>query len=321
MKQMMPLLMALVGMISANVKATEQDLRLTDVPRTMADLRGSRAERMMEMAKSRNMPIEMYGKVIDQYGMPVEGAKVHMVIAGGGEMAPGTGLIYVITDAVGRFVVKGRGNQIQILRVEHPNVAAYLTLDPSDEKRIVGRLLRAGDPYHHGEEHSWMSYLQPQAPLILDVWRVNTFEDVKFGSGGFYPVPNGKPSELRGIVVSCKRDAKEQGKHWRQQQGSWSITFRPINGGIQETNDVYTNEAPQSGYQSELTIAMQRGQPGYKPNIYPGRRFYYTAYDGKWHGSFEATFDPFMYEKECRVNVDYKYNTSGSRSLAVKTGD
>lgn len=318
MEKLMLFMISVLGVNTVNAQIENGLVNLADASMKTAGFGNSRAERMQEMARARNLPIKMYGKVIDQHGNPVEGAKVHMVIAGGGDMAPGTGLTYFITDTEGRFMVNGRGEQIQIIRVEHPELTAYLTLDPSDGKRIVGRFLRAGDPYRYGKEHSWMSYDRPQTPLILNVWRAESFEKVEFGSGGFYPAPNGQPSELRGIVVSCKRDPKEHGKHWRQQQGSWAITFRPINGGIQETRDVYTNEAPISGYQDELTVAMRRGQSGYSPWVSPGRRFYYTAYDGKWYGSFEVTFDPFMYDKQCRVTGDYKYNTNGSRNLAVR---
>ncbi len=310
---------ALVAMGPPVAKTDEGSETQADNQRQMTEPRVSRAWRMLELARSRNMPITMYGRVIDQHGKPVEGAKVHMIIAGGGEMAPGTGRTWFVTDADGRFLIKGKGDQIQIARVEHPNVTAYLTLHPSDGKRDEGKLLTAVS--HFGEAHSWRTYDRPERPFVLNVWRSERFEQVEFGSGGFYPIPNGEPSELRGLVVSCKRDPKEQGKHWRQQQGSWAITFRPIDGGIQETTDVYLNEAPLAGYEPELTIFMQRGQQGYSPRIYPGRRFYYTAHGGKWHGSFEATLDPFMYDDECRVNADYKYNSNGSRNLAVRPRD
>jgi hypothetical protein len=157
-------------------------------------------------------------------------------------------------------------------------------------------------------------------PYVIQAWRVEKFEKVKRLGGGYSPQPNGKDFRFKGMVTHCSREQKVPNLHWRKQEGSWSITFRPIDGGIQQTNDFYLNEAPEDGYQSELTVSMQRGSPDYQVYIRkPIRYYYYHTKNGKrYYGSFEATYDPYMFNDECRVNIEGKYNQNGSRNLAVR---
>jgi hypothetical protein len=153
---------------------------------------------------------------------------------------------------------------------------------------------------------------------------VEKFEKVIVKSGAFHPLPDGMPSKRStrlGIVTTCVREPKEPDLHWRYQKGSWSITFRPIEGGIQGTDDFYLNEAPESGYQSELTVSMERGSPDYKVATYKPKHYYYYYKDkGKLiYGSLEVTFEPYLYADECHVTIKKdKINPSGSRNLATR---
>lgn len=294
-------------------KAGDSD-KLEEAEQSLIETIGGRAGKMVNMARSRNLPIEMHGKVIDQYGQPVAGAEVNLMVAGGGSFAPGSGPVAVTTDAMGMFRVQAKGQEVAIGSVKHPQLSAVKFSVGQDVAGIehldaVGRF---------GEKYSWRSYTTPDKPFVINVWRVERFEKLEHGSGGFLPVPNGENDEQAGIIVSCTREEKAPNTHWRHQKGSWSITFSPIDGGIQETDNLYLNEAPESGYQPELTVAMKRGDPDYKVSIQPARRYYYTAHNGKWYGSFSATFDPYMIDDKCLVKIAFKYNSNGSRNLAVK---
>lgn len=296
-------------------KETGDKKKIQEAEQSLSETIGGRAGKMLRMAQDRNLPIDMYGKVIDQHGRPVDGAEVYMVVAGGGTFAPGSGPVKVWTDAAGIFRLQAKGQQMEILHVKHPNLAKTIFND-AGVRSAHGFLDAVG---RFGEEYSWRSYATPDNPFVIHVWRVEEFGSAKKHDGiGFFPIPNGNPYEYAEIEVTCKRDQRAPNTHWREQKGSWSITFRPINGGIQETNDLYLNEAPESGYQPELTVAMQRGDPDYKVNIQPARHYYYTANNGELYGAFSATFEPYMYDEECRVNADIKYNQTGSRNLAIK---
>lgn len=277
---------------------------------------GGRAGRMLEMAMGRNAPITMYGKVVDQYGQPVAGARVSMVIAGGGTYAPGTGLTAYTTDSDGMFHIEAKGQEISISDVDHPQVAQLMYETRGGYRRTGAQRLKAISS--HGEEFSWQSYSSPEKPYLVHVWRVSEFEDVKKGGTAFIPEPNGEPDKRAGIVVTCRREPMEKNKHWREQKGGWSVTFEPIEGGIQQTDDLYLNEAPSDGYKRKITVSMKRTDPDYRVRIVPARRYYYTAHNGEWYGSFSASFEPYMLKDKCLVNADIKYNPNGSRNLAMK---
>jgi hypothetical protein len=299
-------------------QASGETHKVAAAVKDFAEELGGRAGKMLRMASDRNLPVKMYGRVVDQHGQPVAGAKVQMVISGGGAFAPGTGRTFFMTDTDGRFEVTGKGQGLSILNVEHPQLSAVYFKHPRSGRKDRGADLEAVS--RHGEIASWRTYNTPEKPYVIPVWRVEKFENVKSDTGGYSPKPNGEPSERRGIVAWCEREPKESGLHWRYQKGSWSITFRPIEGGIQETNDFYLNEAPLEGYQSELKVSMVRGSPDYKVAIHdPKHYYYYHMKNGKRiYGSLEATFAPYMYKDECRVNVNYIYNPNGSRNLATR---
>ncbi|WP_303906564.1 hypothetical protein [Thiohalomonas denitrificans] len=147
------------------------------------------------------------------------------------------------------------------------------------------------------------------------------FEEVESGSGYLEPVPNGKSFEAGGIIASCQREEKVPGVHWKHQEGSWSITLAAVGGGIQETNDLYLNEAPEAGYKPKITVSQTRGSSNYRVRIYPARHYYYIAHNGQRYGSFSASFDPYMESDVCLVKISFKYNPHGSRNLAVKPRD
>jgi hypothetical protein len=280
---------------------------------------GGKAGKMLRMARDRNLPVKMFGRVIDQHGVPVAGAKVRMVISGGGTFAPGTGRTYFVTDENGLIEVTGKGQRVAILDVEHPQLSAVYFKYPGMEIKDKSVGLNAVGT--HGAETSWETYNSPENPYVIPVWRVEKFEKVIVGTGGYAPEPGGKPFERRGIATTCVRDPRIADLHWRKQTGSWAVTFNPINGGIQETKDFYLNEAPVEGYQPELTVSMERGSPGYKVNINKPKSYYYyyTEKGKRIYGSIEVTFDPYLYKDECRVTIKkYKFNPSGSRNLATR---
>jgi hypothetical protein len=125
---------------------------------------GGKAGKMLRMARDRNLPVKMFGRVIDQHGVPVAGAKVRMVISGGGTFAPGTGRTYFVTDENGLIEVTGKGQRVAILDVEHPQLSAVYFRYPGMEIKDKSVGLNAVGT--HGAETSWETYNSPECYLV-----------------------------------------------------------------------------------------------------------------------------------------------------------
>ncbi len=274
---------------------------------------GGKAGAMLNMAASRNVRVNFYGRVVDQHGRGVAGARVDMVIGGGGSMAPGTGLTYFTTDADGYFEVKAKGQGVSIGGVRHPNLALVYFSNRHDGQKERAMHLEATNQW--GKKSNWHSYEKRSKPLVIRVWRVEKFEAVKSGGGAYHVPVNGENTIVnKTLKVTCQRS--EMNDYF--DYGNWSITLQPVGGGIRETNDLYLNEAPVSGYSPEITVTMNKADSGYQHRIHPARHYYYYAKDGKTYGSLEISFEPFSKKKSCILMTKFKLNTNGTRNLAVR---
>jgi len=101
--------------------------------------------------------------------------------------------------------------------------------------------------------------------------------------------------------------------------GDWIFTISSIDGGIQKTNDLYLNKAPDSGYQSSIKIKMDYGSDKYMPSLF-NQRFYFYTQSGKVYGSMLVNFKPHRKFRgnECGIEIQYKMNPTGSKNLELK---
>ena len=288
----------------------------TSIGRQVAEALADRVGKMMNIALDRVVPIRMYGRVVDQTGHPVISSRVWVIAAGGGAMAPGSGKTHFVTDDDGRFEVNARGQDLVILKVEHPELAPTRFVGVG----AIGESITLQGASHFGDRFSWAHYDNEDNPYVIRVWRVERFEEVRTGGGYFEPAPNGRAFEAGGLIAECTRDARVPDVAEHLQTGSWSVTFRVVDGGIQPTDDYYLNEAPTDGYRPSVTVGRTSNTPDYAPRIFDTHRYYYRAHDGKWYGSLEVTFQPFDIDEVCMIPMEYKYNPNGSRNLALRPG-
>lgn len=278
--------------------------------------------------------IAFYGKVIDQYGKPVEGAVVSYE-AGGKFLGAGSGFGGIKTDVSGMFKIDARGGHLTIQNIKHPDIM-FVAPDPEgprgapdmyftqmmfwDYPRTVNNQLN---------DLVWRDYTEAN-PYVFDVWRIEHREAVKKGYPSWvYPtdgtihtldfeqteahVKNRLPDGH--LDVSCVR--KPTMEHY-QDYGDWQITLTPVNGGIQPTDDRYLNLAPETGYQSSVTVGGTLGDASYQPSLM-NQRYYFMAYDGRVYGSLYVNFIPFRREEFCDIEINYKVNLHGSRHLYAES--
>jgi hypothetical protein len=268
--------------------------------------------------------VHFHGRVIDQFGQGVANARVHMVVSGHW-LSHSTGRTFFRTDANGHFKVKAKGHNVSILDVQHPKVADVFFRNHSDGRKEGARPLWASDQW--GRENNWRSYEEKEQPLIIHVWRAVTFEKVKRRPGAYHiPLTGERMLFDNSLKVTCNRAAPDNLSQSQYHEyigkygyGDWSVTLAPVKGGIQETEDLYLNEAPESGYAPKIKVSMNKSDADYAHQVYPKRHYYYHAKDGKVFGSLEIAFEPYAKKDKCVLITKAKYNPNGSRNLAIQT--
>lgn len=295
-------------------KKQSDDAGILKATQKLAEAIGGKAGAMLNMAAGRIVPVRFYGRVIDQNGEGVAGARVNMVIGGGGSLAPGTGLTYFETDAEGYFEVRAKGQGVSILSVEHSQIADVFFRNRHDGRKETATDLEATDRW--GGHSNWHSYERREKPFEIRAWRVTKFEKIISKSGAYHIPVNGERVIIdHTLKVTCQRNDMSDYEDY----GNWSITMSPVEGGIQETDALYLNEAPQGGYVPEITVSKRKSDPDYTHVIHPARHYYYWAKNGSIYGSLEISFDPFSKKDKCILMTKMKINPSGSRNLAVRS--
>ena len=269
--------------------------------------------------------VKFYGKVIDQNGVAVANAKVSYLIVGQFPSA-GAGRGFTITDDQGRFYIKGKGNSVTVQAIKHPQINFNPPATERERKLVT---------LYEGENpgliiRNWNVYTKNN-PYIFKTWMEKKFENVKGASGyGDSLIPDGRvytydflqfrnwrkrvsEGETQGhLRVSCERAVMQGLRDYQD----WQITLAPVNGGIQATDDIYQNLAPETGYLPSIIVEQKLDSSDYQ-HLILNQRYYFTTDDGATYGSLVVHYYPHT-EKGCKAAVAFKMNLEGSRNLAVK---
>ena len=280
-----------------------------------------------------------HGRVIDQYGQPVVNAQVryegtHSLFSAGG------GLGAVHTDEEGYFKIETDGNSLVLAAIIHPEIEYSYPLRPQKKpgestnsyamtRDTIG--FRKTDK--EGRYLDSRKYESKRSPFVIHAWRLGQYEGAIKGwtKGGFpedgsvrtlrFSDKYGARQVLKGAVdgqlrVSCRREPMARVEDY----GDWSVTISPVNGGgIQETDDLYMNMAPETGYLPSLTVDRHMGSSTYLPRLL-NKRYYFTSNDGQDYGSLYVHYAPFARTDidGCNITFYWKLNTTGSRNLEHK---
>jgi len=289
-----------------------------------------------QIAMSSLPSITFYGRVIDQNSQPVIGARINYT-GTNAYLSEGGGRGRVITDDEGYFEIDTSGASLVIGGVSHNEIDKVLNSRKKDgtetSKTGVIRFLSHKD--NQGNYPNWRNHTKKETAYIIHAWRLGKYEGAKKGNlaidftyldGRQYTVDltankynkQVKEGSHSGqFIVGCIRKTNMEK---RIDYGDWTAFITPINGGIQVTNDLYMNEAPESGYKSSISINMKLGESGYTPQLY-NQRYYFKANNESIYGSVIVNYMPHARFKEnfCRIDIrNFKYNPTGLRNLELK---
>ena len=317
-------------------KSKEQQIKQIQTVLEQIPPEYKKLKRQYQLAMSALPDIKFYGRVIDQYGRPISGAKVRYS-GTSTYLSAGGGRGQVETDEQGYFEIDTEGAKLVLGSVIHPDIVYSHQLDSGLGQEIPQEILKSTKVFLSQEDNrgiysNWRHHTEKEKIYIIHAWRLGKYEGAKAGDvigdydgdGKYYTLllnksrykDRRKDGKTKGhIYISCTRPHMENNRDY----GDWSISIAPVNGGIQEVDDLYMNQAPETGYQSSIDIDMRKGSSSYAPYLL-NKRYYFKSNNGKEYGSLFIHIKPFsnVQKEACRLNIYYKINPTGSRNLELK---
>jgi hypothetical protein len=252
------------------------------------------------------MPINFYGRVVDQNEQPVSAAKIH---AQWSDFSPnGASSEDTLSDAQGSFSITGKMGRGITIRVDKENYytpkrqrisfdyaafweANYYEPDPAQpvtfhlRKKGVGERLSAGET-------------QPSLPANGDPTKLDLLN-------GGQVSPNGQ-IEITAITNTEK---------YPPRVFDWQAAISISDGGLIEHDLEFPFEAPDEGYKSKVEFNMPANAPDWKRSV---EKSYFIRFGtppkyGRIHVRFNGASQ--------KVLLSYTVNPSGSRNLETKTDE
>lgn len=271
-------------------------------------------EKVISQSKATIQDITFYGKVIDQHGDPVSGAIVTYI--GQGEVfARGSGTQYTETDDNGIFITMDmQGAAFVVERIEKEGYQS------TPRERFLNN-------YGHPRKGLlWEKYSTIENPFVFKAWKVaeSGYPNVRKSQGryGF------KPGTTYSLDFTAKHKSvvKKEGRldldlqvtFKKDTDESWTLVLKVPNGGLLETEDLYMNLAPETGYHQELAFSGTLQE--YKKNrqLIRAMKKYYIHSRGQLYGSLEIGIRPYSKPSGSALKIKHIMSLDGGRNLESK---
>lgn len=257
--------------------------------------------------------VDFYGRVIDQDNNPVAGVLINYDL-GGVYLAPGSGSASITTDEKGEFNIdEGKGLTLHFRKMNKPGYQYKSSKIVDGSESLVYSL-----------NNSLWDKTSQENPFIFTLWRLDRYPEVRRGEKDIYS----KLDELSHTLDFADFIKKTQALKGLQ-EGDLQITvdktkpeengvvkISAINGGLQETDDLYPFRAPETGYlpsvQYELVYV-----PRFKDFEQFFKKFYFTSRNGEVYGYIEIDVEP-NWDEGYAIFLKYVVNKEKTRDLLVK---
>ncbi len=240
--------------------------------------------------------INFFGLVIDQNGEPVAGHKI-IYNTIGAIYAEGSGPGETVTDASGRFAI---------------NDAKARTLYIESAKKNGYQFPRA-----KYLDHDIFLNTSEENPYIVNAWEIDRYPNIIKSKAFPKFIPDGRTYTLNFLD---KKIVKEEDSiegdlrvTFDRTDEQWNVVIEAVNGGLQETDDLYRYLAPVGGYKPSLSY-QGTGKNKAKTSK---NNIYFTSRKNKIYGTFEMEVWPY-YRDKSGISLDYVINLEQGRNLAIK---
>lgn len=269
-------------------------------------------EQARVMLENRNMPINFWGKVIDQDGTPLAGVNIKSQIRHWdfpAELDPDGNLIKreSTTSVDGLFNISGdRGDDLG-LKLEKDGYA----LEPK---------MKTGFGYGTAERFT----ASQEKPMIFRMWSTNIHEQLITGEKMFQIMPDGRTYAVDLTKGTISESGDGDLKIWIKrpnpivfgQRYNWSCEMDVVNGELLQETDSYSSMflAPSEEYVSSFQFEQKVGS-GWGDST-GSKRFYLMLKNGQEYGRMTVKLYAY-YNDHIPGLIDIKYaiNPSDSRIL------
>lgn len=271
--------------------------------------RPSPQKALENVVEGKNVPVEFYGRVIDQDGNPLSSVDVKVVVVQ--LTIPDARIVDIsarnipveqITDTDGRFKINGmQGASFDLESLEKDGYEA----EPA--KRSRGP---TGGTFDQ--------------PVIFKMWKANAHEQLITGEKKYQIVPDGRSYFIdlsTGIISETgggdlKVWIKYPSQVTKGQLYDWSSEVNVLSGGLLEEDDLNATMflAPADGYKPSFQVRQQikGGQYG----LTGEKRFYVILKNGQEYGRIAINlYAPYTDQIAGLIRISYAINPSGSRIL------
>jgi hypothetical protein len=255
--------------------------------------------------------IDFYGRVIDQDNNPVAGVIITYDL-GGLYLAPGTGFGEITTNEKGEFNIDdGRGLDIYFRNMSKPGYQYQFSNDGGTSV-----------PFYTINNLEW-DKTSKKNPYVFTLWRIDRYPEVVKSRGNIEAKPEEKdhtldfmdrtkPLVLKGLQEGDLQITIDKAK--LNENGIVKISA--LNGGLQETDDLYPFRAPANGYIPTVEYKLVY-RSHFKDFDELFKKFYFTSRNGEVYGYVEMEVKP-NWNDNYAVFLQYVVNKEKGRDLLVK---
>ena len=281
------------------------DLSYSHDPNTPTDIMNryqngliSKGEAMQEASLAKNKSMDIYGKVVDQYGQPVARAKVQGALTITlGFMSENVEYYSTETDANGRFSFLGLNGSSLGIHPQRDGYLYYLKLPPQR-------------PNNYQPD--------PNNPVVFDMWKLHGPEtlvgqaiDAKIPHDGtpvIFDMATGKESPIGDLQITLTRLPLEVR---RSGQGfDWSFKVQMLHGGLFPEDDSYPYWAPENGYEQAYEFNASSNDVSWDSRL---TKFFYIRTSGGQYGRMQTDVSASL--TPARIVLNFTINPSGSQNL------
>jgi hypothetical protein len=262
------------------------------------------------LAALNHRPIEIYGKVVDQYGVPVEGASIagSTIIRNISGFSGKSEKYTTVTDQNGLFQFKGMYGESMGVWPSKPGYEFKGT-----NTSFVFSLMYPKETIYTPDANNptvlTMWKLQGAEPLM--VVEIEKYHGLPFdGTPVYVDLEKNRITANQGdLKITLKRNPlhPDLGKKF-----DWSLIVEGVGGGLVESTTAYQNEAPAEGYQSEFKYAMSAEGAHWQDGMQ--KRFFVKSKNGKLYGWVDLNVYA-RYQEGVGITIEGRVNPNGSRNL------